>query len=299
MDSMLNDQTISAKEQPRQAVNVSNRRGLPRAEPLQQQQSLLLQVLHKDCRLLIWEHILRPSQTRIERWRIPNKAPWVSPENSDADCFPYRITAAEYRKTAAGWEKSEKPLNLLLCCRQLYLEGLAILYSTTFVFQMPRDLYNFQLCVSPEGLSNVKRLIIAFGKVNWPGNGPFFSYDIKHPHGSLDEWQNAIYGLKKMRGLHELQLWLGHRHAQMPELERRPWKEDQGSQILEQRHQKLFDLFGTIDVPNFTIHLTWKPEDLLSQRTWPFQIELHATDEMMGVLAKELPEETEPDLCDW
>lgn len=47
-----------------------------------------------------------------------------------------------------------------------YLEGLSILYSTTFVFEMPRDLYSFQLCVSPEGLANVKTLIIAFGQIN-------------------------------------------------------------------------------------------------------------------------------------
>ena len=105
---------ISIKTQPRQAVNESNRCSLPRAEPLRQQQSSLLQVLHKDCRLLIWEHCLRPSQTRIERWRIPDRIPWIPKEDSDVDCFPYRITAAE-------WEKFEKPLSLLLSCRQLYV----------------------------------------------------------------------------------------------------------------------------------------------------------------------------------
>lgn len=69
--------------------------------------------------------------------------------------------------------------------------------------------------------------------------------------------------------------------------------------MLEQRHQKLFDLFGTVDVPNSNIHLTWKPEDILSQRTWPFQIKLYTKDEMMQIIDKELPQETEPDLCDW
>jgi hypothetical protein len=47
-----------------------------------------------------------------------------------------------------------------------------------------------------------------------------------------------------MRGLQELQVWLGHCHVQMPELERRPWKEDQGNQTLEQRHQELLDISG-------------------------------------------------------
>jgi hypothetical protein len=105
---------ICFKEQPRQAVNETSRRGSPRVELLHQQQSSLLQVLHQDCRLFIWEYILRPSQTRIERWQIPGKLSRVSAESSDTDCFPYRITAAE-----CGI--SEKPLNLLLSCRQLFV----------------------------------------------------------------------------------------------------------------------------------------------------------------------------------
>jgi hypothetical protein len=164
---------------------------------------------------------------------------------------------------------------------------------------MPLDLYDFQLCVSPEGLSSVGDLIIALGQIDWTGSGPFFfSYNTKHPNGSLDEWENAIHGFKRMRGLQKLQVWLGHRHVQMPELERRPWKEDQGNQTLEQRHHKLFDLFGTVDVANFIVHLTWKPEDLLSPRKWPFKIELHTKDEMKHVIDEELPEKTEPDLYD-
>jgi hypothetical protein len=121
---------ISAKEQPRHAVNESNRCSLPRAEPLHQLQSPLLQVLHRDCRLLIWEYVLRPSQTRIERWRIPNRSAWVSAEDSDVDCFPYRITAAE-------WERSEKPLNLLLCCRQLYVCRLSACCKALRMMLMP------------------------------------------------------------------------------------------------------------------------------------------------------------------
>ena len=128
---------------------------------------------------------------------------------------------------------------------------------------MPLDLYIFQLCVSPESLSSVKGLIIAFGKIDWPARGPFISYGTTHPHGSLDEWENAIHGLKEIRCLQELQVWLGHHQVQRPELERRPWKEDEGNQTLEQKHPKLFDLFGTVDVPKFTIHLTWESGDLL------------------------------------
>ncbi|KAH7113710.1 hypothetical protein B0J11DRAFT_619167 [Dendryphion nanum] len=294
---------IAAKKQPRQAVNESNRRALPHANPLRQQQSSLFQVLPLDCRLLIWEYVLQPSPTRIQRWR--SRRNWVGfsldyeyPEESDADCFPYRVTTAA---AASPWiKKTEKRLKLLLCCRQLYLEGLSILYSTMFVFEMPLDLYSFQLYASPEGLSNVKGLIIAFGHINESSSGPFFSKHVtKCPNGSLDKWENAIYGLKRMRGLQELQIWLGHRHVQIPELERRPWEESQRNQTLEQKHHKLFKIFGTVDVANFTLHLTWNPVDLLSQREWPFRIKLHTKDELGGVIENELPAKSITPLYSW
>lgn len=114
MDPFQRVKAIAAKEQPRQAANEPNRRALPHADPFRQQQSFLFQVLPLDCRLLIWEYILQPSQTRIERWRAPDDFAFLTPEDRDADCFPYRITAA-------GAEKTAKPLNLLLCCRQLYV----------------------------------------------------------------------------------------------------------------------------------------------------------------------------------
>jgi hypothetical protein len=85
----------------------------------------------------------------------------------------------------------------------------------------------------------------------------------------------------------------------LPELERRPWKDDWGSQTSEERHYKLFNLFGAIKVPNFTIYLTWKPEDVLSWRQWPFRIQLQTKDQMLHVIDKELPEKTEPDIYDW
>ena len=183
--------------------------------------------------------------------------------------------------------------------RLRYLEGLPLLYSTTFVFEMPLDLYSFQLCVSPEGLSNIKRLIIAHGKSDWTGVGPFFSVDTPHPHGSLDEWGKSVHGLKQMAGLYQVQVWLGHRQVRMAEWERRPWKEDLANQMLEQRHQKLIDLFSSLDMPNFTIHLTWNPQDFLSQRTWPFEIKLHETDKMRDYIAEELPSITVPDIFNW
>jgi hypothetical protein len=47
-----------------------------------------------------------------------------------------------------------------------YTESLKILYSTTFVFEMPEQLHSFQLIASPDGLASVKGLIIAFGRID-------------------------------------------------------------------------------------------------------------------------------------
>jgi len=103
-----------------------------------------------------------------------------------------------------------------------------------------------------------------------------------------------------MGGLQELHVWLGHGNTQPPELEQRPWREHQGNEELEQRHNKLFDLFRTVDVARFTVHLTWKPEDLLSRRQkWPFKIDLHTKDEMWDIVNNKLPDKKEPDLYDW
>lgn len=102
-----------------------------------------------------------------------------------------------------------------------------------------------------------------------------------------------------MKGLHELHVWLGHCHVQLPEEELRPWADKEGNREVEQRHQRLFDLFGSVNVSSFTVHLTWKPVDVLAQRSWPFRVILYTTDEMNDILESELPRKTEPDLCDW
>jgi hypothetical protein len=38
-------------------------------------------------------------------------------------------------------------------------------------------------------------------ETDWSDSGPFFFRDVNHPHGSLEKWENTIYGLTKMRGL--------------------------------------------------------------------------------------------------
>jgi hypothetical protein len=78
----------------------------------------------------------------------------------------------------------------------------------------------------------------------------------------------------------------------------RPWKRGTGNPVAERRHQKLFDIFGTAHVPDFTVNLTWNPADLLSQREWPFKANVMAADDIDLAMC-ELPEATEPDLYDW
>jgi len=114
MNQISEAKATATEEQPRRAANGPNRRLLPHTDPLRQQRSPLLSVVTLDCRLIIWEHVLRHSQTRIERWRPTAGGIVVPGVEMDGDCFPYRLTTA-------GVDKIEAPLNLLLCCRQLYV----------------------------------------------------------------------------------------------------------------------------------------------------------------------------------
>ncbi len=141
-----------------------------------------------------------------------------------------------------------------------YLEGLPILYSTTFLFALPRDLHSFQSYASPEGLGRTRSLIIGFSQTE----SPFRNDDPKLSPGTVEEWKSAIQGLEKMERLQELQILLGHRSAEGgnlqdtndPALERRPWKNEDETPAMEERHDKLFGLLGKVDVPKFTLHLT-------------------------------------------
>jgi hypothetical protein len=89
----------------------------------------------------------------------------------NADYFPHRLISA-------GGNKADTPLALLLCCRQVYMEVLKILYSSTkFVFAMPRDLNYFQVLASPPGLQHRRAVMLAYGRLDWPGNGPLHDTD--------------------------------------------------------------------------------------------------------------------------
>ncbi|KAF1939133.1 hypothetical protein EJ02DRAFT_514009 [Clathrospora elynae] len=245
--------TQAAVEQPRPATNQLSRAALPHAEPCPQSQSFFLEKLPLNCRLLVWDHILQAPYTRIERWRPPY--------------YGSSITA--------------------------YSEALEVIYSsTTFVFATPMDIHCFQVTALLEGLASVKALIISFGRIDWPNNGPF------HQEEGLKEWEHVFHGIDKMPSLRELQVWYYHGDFGKPKelvWARRPWEERMGSEAVEQRHRKLFDLFATVDLPKFTINLMWKPEDLLAQREWPFRIDPQTNDEIYRGMMK-FPYPLEPDM---
>jgi hypothetical protein len=280
---------LAAHAQPRIASDRPNRRVLPHLPALDQSQSALLSRLPHDCRFLIWQYVLSTPYTRLERWRPLYNGPsaWARGDVAmDANCFPYRLVSA-------GSNKPETPTALLLCCRKLYMEALKILYSsTTFVFAMPRDLHCFQVLASPTGLQDLRRIILAYGRVDWHGRGPL--HDATRE--SLREFGDAFHGLGRRASLKEVQVWLSHRDDVAPGEARRPWQEG-GSEEAEKRHQELFDVFGSVSVPDFSIHLTWNPKDVLDQQKWPFKVELQTADEM--VIAKEgLPRPKKADLND-
>lgn len=108
---------LAAIEQLRPAANQLSSRALPHAEPQQQTQSLLLEKLPPELQLLVWEHVLQAPYTRIERWRPPPYHDRMKYRQTvvDAECFPYRLITSNI--DARG--KTEKPLALLLSCRQM------------------------------------------------------------------------------------------------------------------------------------------------------------------------------------
>jgi hypothetical protein len=154
------------------------------------------------------------------------------------------------------------------------------------------EIHCFQETASLQGLASVKALIISFGKIDLPNNGPF------HQEEGLKEWELAFHGFNKMPSLRELQVWFYHGHfRRTKELvwARRPWAESMGSEAVDVRHRRLFDLFTTVDVPEFTVNLTWKPGDLLTEQEWPFRIISQTNDEIYCGMMK-FPYPVEPDM---
>lgn len=161
-----------------------------------------------------------------------------------------------------------------------YSEALPVLYSTTtFVFTELTDLYCFRSIVSPEGLSNIKRLNISLGKIyaGAPGSRRTSLENV------LQDWIDTFRGgLEEMRSLRQLRRLLYHgstRRLQKVIMARRPWSTF--NEPLEQEHRQLFDLFSNVDIPEFTIKLSWMPDDILAQREWPFKINFHTAFEIV------------------
>jgi len=147
------------------------------------------------------------------------------------------------------------------------------------------------------GLTSVKGFLIALGRVDYSYSGLLCPHNTQHQHETWKEWGKAFQDLQDISSLQKLQVWLWHRNTEESDLARRPWKEELANEAVEQKHQKLFDVLGAVVVPDFTVNLTWKPDDLLSQREWPFKFNLQTARETSRLMS-ELPEPTEPDLYD-
>ncbi|KAF2438113.1 hypothetical protein P171DRAFT_437195 [Karstenula rhodostoma CBS 690.94] len=271
---------VAAKEQPRQAANCPHRHRLPHADARPQIQSLLLKKLNLDCRLIIWRHVFHVPHTRLERWRPLGIWSLKDASRLDADCFPYRIsTPGRFEQPSCSNLPPGNTLALLLCCRQLYSEGLKLLYSSTsFVFSRPLDLHCFQLVVSPEGFGHVKSLIIAHGRVD--SDEPLFTEHIEYGQERFQKWEKAVHSLHEIRHLQELQVLLSHRVSGEIHPTQRPWRDGAGRTSIERRHQQLFELFETVNATDLTIMLSWNPTDVLSQRNWRFRLMLQTADEI-------------------
>jgi hypothetical protein len=162
----------------------------------------------------------------------------------------------------------------------------------TFVFEKPMDLHCFRLIVSPEGLGRVRSILMAINQFDWLISGTSSSEEL------LNEGNEAFHDFEKMISLQKLQVWLHHHnYSDFEELDPppRPWVQKAvGIEAKERKHQKLFDMLGTVQVPNFTVNLTWYPEDIISQRKWPFKINLQTLEKMdRAIWALPLPIQTD------
>jgi hypothetical protein len=112
------------------------------------------------------------------------------------------------------------------------------------------------------------------------------------------EWEYVFQSLQNMPALRQLLIWFYHYTGGSPnELrrDRRPWVESQGYKFVEQKHRELFDVFATAHVPDFTVNLTWTPDDLFSQREWPFRFKVQTCAEICRGIGEHPPPEPHPD----
>lgn len=124
------------------------------------------------------------------------------------------------------------------------------------------------------------------------GNIDSRGLDLFRESERLQEWEDLINIIQRLSCLRQLQIELGGSEAYP--IQRRPWDADEALHKLfvttkfpeseaagiemyrgyEERHQRLFDLLGTLSPARYTLSLSWTPDDVLAQRKWPFEVEL-------------------------
>jgi hypothetical protein len=194
-----------------------------------------------------------------------------------------------------------------------YTEAIPFLYTTTLVFETPREFHSFRLVASPDGLASIRGVIIAYGRVDWTNVGSLYFQHARNNQASLTQWEEALQDLSKLSSLRELQIFLYHRNrdsegkengVQVADAARRPWNKDVDDTELEMRHSLFFDMFAKVRkgsyydkeldswcVPDFTLNLSWYPKE----HEMPFSINHMSSDEIRDAIDG-LPEKTELDL---
>jgi hypothetical protein len=102
---------------------------------------------------------------------------------------------------------------------------------------------------------------------------------------------------RTLPALRHLQIWIYHHNDEEPEAERRPMVHGKGDNEQEQRHQRLFDVLRTIQVPDFALCLSWNPRYVLDPGDCPFKVNLWDWYDISGAI-DQLPEQTVTDLYD-
>jgi hypothetical protein len=180
-----------------------------------------------------------------------------------------------------------------------YSESVKILYScTSFVFESPYDIHAFRLIASSEGLAIVNDLVLAFGRVDWAVSGPLCESRPPDTSENVKGWVDALSNIHTaLTSLQRLQIWMYHHNEEKPEVERRPWVHGAEDKEREERHQKLFDVLGTIKAQDFILSLSWNLQDIMERGKWPFKIDLRNWHDISGAIDR-LPSKTVEDLYD-
>lgn len=139
------------------------------------------------------------------------------------------------------------------------------------------------MIASPHGFSKIRHVFIAPNRLDRLKTSPLHNPEV------LEGWEKAFEAIREMPSLRTLQIFLWYHFVDVTQ---RPWKNEISDEVMEQRHKRLLDIMGTVHPIRYEMMLTWKPDDLLAQRKWPFQFFLQDKSDVNNKLGK-LPDPTD------